>query len=281
MQFIRSVILVDHSKEYAKELKQALESTSNKLDINICTNKGDFTKIFQGKENSVATVFLNANIGTASSLYILRMINMEQTKTDKKINIIFGGEDFDTFSDILTQSPIEDLNIVNYPFSMSELEERIIQLTFNKKVTLKEYSEAQKKTKYGVDLEFINVFIQSSKKVIQELAMIEQIKHGSPFLLNKAEKQPELGVVSKIILSSAYFKGSFFIIFSEQAFLDLYEKVVFEKHEKVNDENKDFAAEFANIVYGQAKKIFAQSGLINQTHNGPTNNGVHSRRSYL
>lgn len=260
MQFIRNIIIADSDKAYTKEIKKSLRSASKKLEVNTCADKTDFTKIFQGDIQEISTIFVNTNLGTPSCLYILRMINMTQTKTEKKINVIFGGEDFEVFGEVVKQSPISDLNIINFPFTCPELAERILQLTFGEKVTLKNHEETQKKAKYGVDLEFINVFIQSSKKVIQELAMIEEIKHSSPFLMNRGNDDPPLDVVSKIILSSDYFKGSFFIIFSTKTFLDLYERVVYEKYEEVNEENIDFAAEFANIVYGQAKKIFAQSG---------------------
>jgi CheY-specific phosphatase CheX len=70
-----------------------------------------------------------------------------------------------------------------------------------------------------------------------------------------------MGVASKIMISSDYFKGSFYVIFPSKTFLTLYEKVVGDHYEVINDENRDFAGELANIIYGHSKKVFSESGL--------------------
>ena len=66
---------------------------------------------------------------------------------------------------------------------------------------------------------------------------------------------------AKIVINSPFFKGSFFVSFPKDTFLSFYEKVVMEKHEAINEENRDFAAEMANIIYGQAKNILSGSGV--------------------
>lgn len=119
--------------------------------------------------------------------------------------------------------------------------------------------QSTKAKKYNVDTTFINVFVDSTNKVIKEFVGGDVV-HGRPMLLSSYGQYPEIGIRGKIMIASEFFSGSFMVSFPTKTFLELYKKVVGEQHDAINKENADFAKEIANITYGKAKVILNNMG---------------------
>jgi len=118
-----------------------------------------------------------------------------------------------------------------------------------------------KNNELKVDLEFMNIFISNTRRIISEMAQIPDLKHSPPLLMSQIKEPLGIAISSKILISSVYFKGSYYIAFPKETFFNFYEKVVMEKCTEINNENKDFVGELANIIYGQCKKKFSDLGL--------------------
>ena len=92
------------------------------------------------------------------------------------------------------------------------------------------------------------------------MAQLADLSHSAPMLMSKLTEPLNIAISSRILISSVHFKGSYYIAFPKETFLNFYEKVVMEKSTEINDGNKDFASELANIIYGQCKKRFSLEG---------------------
>jgi CheY-specific phosphatase CheX len=255
MDFIRNVIIFGESTELNKTVSKTLEEASSKIKVILIKDRSLVSQTLSDKK--VMSVFLNSK-DVSVCLYLLKMLTMYKSKTNQKLSIFFTSENFDTFQEIIKKVDVENINVLPWPISDADIVEKMHDAIFDKKITKKVVDK--KKNGLDIDLEFIQVFIQSTKKVLAEMGSVTDLVHEKPEFKNKMSAQLEVGIASKILISSEYFTGSFFVIFPEQSFLNLYENAVYEKCEKIDDENRDFAGELANIIYGQSKKIFSASG---------------------
>ena len=163
------------------------------------------------------------------------------------------------------------------PLDMSDLINKISIAAFGN--TAAQIKPKSKHNELDVDLEFMKIFITSTKKVIEEMGQIPGLKNSPPMLMSQLKEPLNIAISSKILISSVYFKGSYYIAFPKETFFNFYEKVVMEKCTEINNENKDFVSELANIIYGQCKKIFADLGfnldmVIPSIHMGEINYSV-------
>ncbi|MCK5882517.1 MAG: chemotaxis protein CheX [Bacteriovoracaceae bacterium] len=112
-----------------------------------------------------------------------------------------------------------------------------------------------------MNMEFLKVFVDASKDVVAQMSGDSSISHGSPVFLSKMEELPDIAIRSRIEIISEHFKGSFFISFPKESYLGFIEIVLGERMDSIDEENKDFILELANIVYGQSKRILNSSGF--------------------
>lgn len=256
MQFIREVLIISENRDLAKELKQDLESNSQKIKITTVDSKSSVSQVLA--ETKISSVFVNL-LAINDSLYVLKQLSLYKMKSNPKLSIFLTSENFETFHGVVSEINQEMINIIPWPVSAEEVTQSIINEIFENKISTQVIKKG--KNSFNVDLEFIQVFIEATKTVINEMGQVERIQHQKPLLKNKMENPLENGIASKIMISSDFFKGNFYVVFPEPSFLKLYEKAVMETHSEINDENRDFAGELANIIYGQSKKVLAASGL--------------------
>jgi chemotaxis protein CheX len=259
MSFIKNILIIDHSEKSALALKDLIEAADNKLNVDFVQDKSRVTQKTAAKEYSA--VLLNGNVGLKDSLYCLRIFTMARKKNKSKGKVFFMSEEFDIFQGVIARTEYPDLQVINSPVTNEEILETLVNSVTGKKIEANLVKETGVKGTINLDMDFIRIFIESTKKVFQEMGQAKYLKNSKPQFLTKMSEPLRMGVTSKILISSKYFKGSFFIIFPEDTFLKFYSAVIFEEQDEINDENKDFATEFANIVYGQSKKTFSESGF--------------------
>jgi CheY-specific phosphatase CheX len=98
--------------------------------------------------------------------------------------------------------------------------------------------------------EFKDAFTEAAIKTFQDLCGFET----KPEPIDSESDSPEMMVIAGLVgATGAAFEGALTIGFSEQGFLATMEQMLGEKHSELNREIEDGAAEFANIIFGQAK----------------------------
>lgn len=252
MEFIRQIIIVDAQPNPAKELKERLQKTSKKLNVHVVSDRMQFTEVTS--KLVMKAVYINGNIGKKDLFYILRFFSTFKNKDEEDIPVFLTSDDYGLIQDVLNSFTIEKLEIIPSPVSIDEVADRLVVSALGKK------EKPKSRNSLNVDKEFLNVFILSTNKVISEMGHGAKIKAQKPTLLSKLKNPLNKGISSKIVLSSDFFKGTFFVYFPDKTFLSFYERVVSEKHDNINASNEDLASELANIIYGQSKKMFSEMG---------------------
>ena len=256
MQFIRNVLILGEKKEFSKEFKKTLEGLTKKVSINIVNERNDISsKISEKTVNAVLIYFENKS----DVLYALRLLGMYKTKTNPQLEIFFTSSNFETFQSVINEVDEGTLEVAPWPVDQDALANKIVDKLFDRKLSKQVVTNS--KSVLNVDLEFIQVFIQATKKTLEEMCQVEEIKNLKPMLKDKMNDPLEKGIASKIMISSEFFTGNFYAIFPEECYYQIYENAVYEAITEINDENKDFAGELANIIYGQSKKVLSASGL--------------------
>lgn len=113
----------------------------------------------------------------------------------------------------------------------------------------------------SMNMKFLKVFVDAAKDVVSQMSGDPSISHEKPIFLSQMTERPAIGIRSRIEIISEHFKGSFFISFPKETYLNFVELVLGERMDDIDDEVKDFILELANIVYGQSKRILNSSGF--------------------
>lgn len=119
--------------------------------------------------------------------------------------------------------------------------------------------KVEKPTKIKLDTNFINPFIEATIFTFNAQIGIE-IKAGKPMIKKDHMSNQNINIAGVINLTCKHFTGSIAIAFSQEVFLKIYETMLGEKHDVINDEVRDAAGEILNIIYGQAKKELNRVG---------------------
>jgi len=256
MEFSRNVLIIDSSVNDRDFIKSRVVGASNKIITHTLGGRQNFTEVTA--QNKMKCIYLNTNIGKKDVFFILRYFLMQKEQGEQEITIFLCSDDYEMLAEITETFVLEKLLILHTPLDVSDLVKKI-QISVLGKI---ESIEGKKSNDpLNIDLEFVNVFITATKKVMIEMGGIEDLKYSPPKLMKTLSEPLDIAISSKILISSAYFKGSYYIAFPETTFLNLYEKVVMEKMTSITNDNKDFASELANIIYGQCKKKFSDDGL--------------------
>lgn len=258
MEFIRNILIVDKSASDALGLKDKIVGKSRKFNAYTLDSRLKVAEIFS--KHDIRFLFLNSNIGKRDVMYIMRFFSMLQEKEKTEIPIFFASEDYELLQEVLGEFPDVKVQIMHTPLDLDDVAEKIYISAFG------EASSGASKAKLknsamDVDLEFMNIFISNTRKIISEMGQIPNLVHSPPMLMSQVKEPLNIAISSKLLISSVYFKGSYYIAFPKETFFNFYEKVVMEKCTEINSENKDFVGELANIIYGQCKKQFSDLGL--------------------
>lgn len=256
MEFIRNILFICEKSEFLEKLSDGVSKASKKLNVLSISDKGQLSEVLANQKLNAVFIKLPEQ---SDCLYIFRLLGMHKMKANPDMKIFFTSENFETFHEIVNNMVLDGVEVFPWPQKPDELAAKIADSVFDKQLSKEVVTKSNGKV--TIDLEFIQVFVNATKKVLEEMGDVKDLTHHKPTYMDKMEKPLETGIASKIMISSEFFKGNFYVIFPEPTFLKLYANAVFEEHESINDENADFAGELANIIYGQSKKVLAASGL--------------------
>lgn len=256
MDFIRNILYIGAKDDFQEIFFSSIEGMSKKLKIHFTAGRSQVSE-YLGKTKMNA-VFMNVS-EKSTTQYVLRLLEMYQNKTNTDLKIFCTSDNFEVLKEVVKDNSLKNLELLPGPLDAREVAERVSDSVFDKKLSKKIVTKSS--GTLTVDLEFIHVFVNATKKVLEEMGKVKDLTHKKPTFMDQNDTKLEAGIASRIMISSDFFKGNFYVIFPEQTFLTLYAKAVFEEHQSINEENSDFAGELANIIYGQSKKVFAASGL--------------------
>ncbi len=258
MQSKKNLLVIDKSSEQITQIKKQIQAINSKVSIFTLSSREQLNSITQ---NNIKCIFLNANIGKSDTLYFLRFLATLKEITKTEIPIFITSEDFDLLMEIIEQFSFEKMELVHTPLDLNALVEKMSVILFGSKAIPVIQKENAPQKNLNMNVEFMNIFITSTQKIITEMAQVKDLSHSPPALLSKLKEPLSITISANIAITSAHFEGNYYIAFPTQTFLNFYEVVVMEKCTEINDGNKDFASELANIIYGQCKQKLSADGL--------------------
>jgi len=114
--------------------------------------------------------------------------------------------------------------------------------------------------KIKVDSEFLNPFIAAAKMTLETQAQTS-LSPEKAMIKKPGEKTPHVTEIAGIInLTCEQFSGSVALCFPAEVFLKIYENMLDEKLDEINEEVADCAGELLNIIFGTAKTALMAKG---------------------
>ncbi|MCB0415014.1 MAG: chemotaxis protein CheX [Bdellovibrionales bacterium] len=111
-----------------------------------------------------------------------------------------------------------------------------------------------------VDGEFLNPFIGAAKTTLETQANI-QITPSKAFIKKNTDDYPTSIEIAGIInLTCQQFSGSIALCFNSETFFKIYESMLDETPQELNEEVSDCAGELLNIIFGTAKTALQTKG---------------------
>jgi CheY-specific phosphatase CheX len=245
VKIIRKILILSINTDWANDLKdQFLQN--KKVSVEIATTRTVATKYLTDLEFDA--VVMEDTFKLKNMDYFLRSLSSQKHKP-KFVFFLFS--EFNLFQSLAIPEELSSIQFRAHSLPMPKemIEEVVSNELFPRGAT----------SDTSLDREFMQVLIKSTHRVLETLS-IENLTAKKPELLSKMD-DPTVAIRGKIILKTDFFNGSLLLSFPEASYKQLYSKVVGQEIETLNDENKDFAGELANMVYGQTKKHLEENGV--------------------
>lgn len=109
--------------------------------------------------------------------------------------------------------------------------------------------------KKSVDVGFLNTYLAAVQSVTKEMSQLKEVKNGKiEVTTSKVELNCEISSYLSIV--SPYFSGTLILSFPKETFLKLVSIALEENYTEINEENKDYAGELSNIIFGKTKRLW-------------------------
>ncbi len=112
---------------------------------------------------------------------------------------------------------------------------------------------------HKVDMSFLRPFIDGTKHTFFIQARVK-VTEGKPYLKEKTLTGLSIHIAGVVKIFSQNFRGMICLAFPAQTFLNLMERLLDEKHEKISPEIADGAGEMMNMIFGYAKQVLNERG---------------------
>ena len=166
---------------------------------------------------------------------------------------------FSRFKQTLKQNRKHVASLHMRPNILKEVKQAGMAEVFNPAASL-----IEAKTKAGltgrrkIDVKLLEPFILGTITAMKVQCSIE-LKCEKPFL--KQGQELPFEIAGQISLNNSDLRCSLALCFNKQVFLKIYEAMVGEKHEDINQEVQDAAGELLNIIFGFAKTALLEKGI--------------------
>jgi len=252
----KKVLVISTDRDWGSDLKREL-SRDKELDATFLAVRKDVVEYLN--LYTYDCIVAHGVMGEGEITVLMKTVVRNKKNCDTRFYV--ASDDFNLFHELTMSTPLDEIFAINLPQTFAEIYDQLHQFLFPPKTPDQEGGQTKKEGGYDFDMAFINVFIGATKKVIKEMGMLDgEVKTGKPRLLAQVQDKIKVSIRAKLVMSSPYFQGSFFISFPKPTFLKLYNTILGEKHTEISDEIADFASELANIIYGQSKKELNMAG---------------------
>lgn len=247
---MKDILVLSENKNWKAEfaLLLARESKENPIKWTFVSNRTDI--ISELSIHYYDAIVLHSNLPVVHLEIIFKYLASTEYK---KSPIFFISDRFNDFKSLLDQQKFSQLILLSAPIEPEFIVKEIIANLFPKKTGGSVDSQVK------INLEFLKVFIDSTKYILESFCQFKEVKHGKPYLYSD-KTPPELAIEGRIELKSTFFEGQFIIGFSKKAYLEILRLVLAQEFTEISKENDDFAGEIVNMVYGQAKIVLNASG---------------------
>jgi len=236
---IKNLMVFTTNRSWARMVKSLFPV--HKIETHVCFNRQNAISILQ--DNKLDIILTDDSFKSEEINSFAKQVKRFQKST----NYFIYTSDITLIDTLKKNVSNLEINTFLAPVNPGEVQRTIISRL---------YPRTKKQVMYNVDLNLMKTFITSTNEVMQEMVGIEEMTNFSPFILGSAGKTVEqISIRGKLAIDCQYFKGTFFICFPEETFLNIYEKMMGEREDVINDEIRDMGAEFANIIYGKAKRV--------------------------
>lgn len=145
------------------------------------------------------------------------------------------------------------------PVLQRELKDRGVFSSFQLKTSFNEgvkMSTPPTAKKTQVDANLLKPFIDGATKAF-EVQVGLALRPGTPSSKNYLFEKEDV-LAGQVTVELPAFKGMISLCFTGDSFFAVYEALLGEKIDQINDENADAASELLNMIYGHAKTILNQ-----------------------
>lgn len=249
-------LILSSNLDWRKDLTNELRSHENNL-VSVAKNRSDAISTLTSNDQDL---FI---IDDTYSLKDVEMLLKYLSIHKNKLIIFFISQNFEIFKDVLKLLHAFNLNLVSAPISAKEMMIKIMQKTTipNKRESIDSSTR--------MNAYFLKIFTDATKKILKEFCGIQELQFQKPRLTKLNESLLPYAIRGKIELDSNQFQGSYYIHFDERTYLKIVNSLLMTEDLEINDDNKDFAGEIVNMIYGQAKIDLNQAGY-NFDKNFPT-----------
>lgn len=118
---------------------------------------------------------------------------------------------------------------------------------------------AAPKTKFKLDVDFVNPFIDSAITTLTGLCVVRGI-NPEKVRLKKNDAPMDTDISGSLAITSPNFQGNIAVSFNYDVFIKVLSAMLEEEISDINSENEDGAAEIINIIFGQTKAVLNSKG---------------------
>ncbi len=235
----KKVLLISQDSEWrkglAKEFRRDLE-----ISVAISQSRADAISIISSDE--VYSIVLDDTYTIKDIEIIFKYLKASKSN----IHVFFLSKQFENFKELL--DTFKDFKIIplNAPMIFSDIYEQVLR------TALPPNPNSQIDKNLRINIEFLKIFTDSTKKILFEFCNLQNIQHEKPRLMNKGEELHS-DIRGSIELSSEFFEGNYNIHFKKDIYLKIVNSLLMSNDTEINNDNKDFAGEIVNMIYGQAK----------------------------
>lgn len=247
---MKDILILSENKHWKAELALVLGRETKKYSFKWTFISGRTDAISELSMRYYDAVVLHSNMPVTHLEIIFKYL----TSTDYKNSPIFFITDhFEDFRAVIEQQNFTNLVLLSAPIEAELITKEILNRLFPTK------TEGPPDKDFKINIEFLKVFIDSTKYILKSFCQFQNVKHGQPYLYKESTAQP-LAIEGRIELRSTFFEGQFIIGFPEKVYMEILRLVLVQNETRITKENSDFAGEIVNMVYGQAKNILNSSG---------------------
>jgi chemotaxis protein CheX len=247
VKLIRKILILSVNTDWANDLKKIFNENS-KVNAEIASTRPKAVGLLTDQE--YAAVIVEDTFNLKNMDFFFRSLSTINSPP-KFIYLAFS--DFNLYKTVSLPEKIPD-NTTLKAYSLPLPKDTLVNLIYADLFPYGHSSDSD------FDREFIQVLIKATQRVIESLGC-KGFKAQKPDLLTKMKIDPEVVIRGKIIIKTEFFSGSIFLSFPEDTYKKLYGSLTGIEIASISEENRDFAGELANMVYGQAKKELEENGI--------------------